>query len=207
MQKYEKKVRYGIIDLSKCNNSDYKGLRLAEITKKILYLKYYSYLCNENEMRGQQRSPSLLLMIDKIKVLELVQDALNGSDKFLVNLKITNDNRIFIDIDGDNGILIDDCIELSRSIENQLDRDVEDFELNVSSAGADSPLKMPRQYRKNIGRTLLVETFDGEKIEGRLTDADDQQCIVKVRGTKSENGVNHTFAYSDIKQAKVVIKF
>ncbi|MBP9990764.1 MAG: ribosome assembly cofactor RimP [Bacteroidales bacterium] len=146
-------------------------------------------------------------MIDKIKVLEIIQDALNGTDKFLVNLKITNDNRIFVDIDGDEGILIDDCIELSRTIENSLDRDVEDFELNVSSAGADSPLKLPRQYRRNIGRQLQVETLDGEKVTGRLEEADDTQCSVKVRGTKNTNGETFTFKYADIKVARVLIEF
>lgn len=148
-----------------------------------------------------------LLMIDKVKVLELIQDALNGTDKFLVNLKITNDNRIYVDIDGDEGILIDDCIELSRTIENNLDRDEEDFELNVSSAGADSPLKLPRQYKKNVGRQLQVETFDGEKVTGRLDQADDTQCMVKVRGTKNTNGETFTFKYADIKVAHVVIEF
>ncbi len=146
-------------------------------------------------------------MIDKVKVLEIIQDALNGTDKFLVNLKITNDNRIYVDIDGDEGILIDDCIELSRTIENSLDRDVEDFELNVSSAGADSPLKLPRQYRRNIGRQLQVETLDGEKVTGRLEEADDTQCSVKVRGTKTTNGETFTFKYADIKVARVLIEF
>ena len=78
-----------------------------------------------------------MLMIDKFKVLDIVKDVLEGSDKYLVNMKITPDNRIFVDIDGDNGINIDDCIEVSRAIENSLNRDEEDFELNVSSAGAD----------------------------------------------------------------------
>ena len=86
-------------------------------------------------------------MIEKIKILEIVNNALDGSEKFLVNLKITPDNRIYVDIDGDNGITIDDCIELSRAIEGQLDREEEDFELTVSSAGADQPLKLTRQYR------------------------------------------------------------
>ena len=65
----------------------------------------------------------MLIMIEKIKILELVNSALEGTDKFLVNLKITPDNRIFVDIDGDNGVMIDDCIELSRAIESQLDRE------------------------------------------------------------------------------------
>ena len=67
--------------------------------------------------------PFLLLMIDKFKVLDIVKDVLEGSDKYLINMKITPDNRIFVDIDGDNGINIDDCIEVSRAIESQLDRD------------------------------------------------------------------------------------
>ncbi|MBR6440789.1 MAG: ribosome assembly cofactor RimP, partial [Bacteroidales bacterium] len=114
-------------------------------------------------------------MIEKIKILELVNNALDGSDKFLVSLKITPDNRIFVDIDGDNGINVDDCIELSRAIESQLDRDEEDFELNVSSAGADQPLKLTRQYRKNIGRDVEVVYLDGEKVEGELTAADEER--------------------------------
>ena len=107
-------------------------------------------------------------MIEKIKILELVQGALEGTDKYLVNLKVTPDNRIYVDIDGDNGVNIDDCIELSRAVESQLDRDEEDFELNVSSAGADSPLKLTRQYVKNVGRDLEVVMFDGKEAEGTL---------------------------------------
>ncbi|MBP5643392.1 MAG: hypothetical protein J6X10_04070 [Bacteroidales bacterium] len=84
-------------------------------------------------------------MIDKLHVLSIIEKALEGSDKFLVDLKITTDNRIFVAIDGDNGIVIDDCVELSRAIENSLNRDEEDFELNVASAGLDSPLRMKRK--------------------------------------------------------------
>ena len=98
-------------------------------------------------------------MIDKFKVLDIVKDVLEGSDKYLVNMKITPDNRIFVDIDGDNGINIEDCIEVSRAIENSLNRDEEDFELNVSSAGADSPLKMPRQYPPPCGSGCKCGAF------------------------------------------------
>lgn len=157
-------------------------------------------------MRGRE-SPLLLLMIDKFKVLDIVKDVLEGSDKYLVNMKITPDNRIFVDIDGDNGINIDDCIEVSRAIENSLNRDEEDFELNVSSAGADSPLKMPRQYRRHVGRELSVEPFDGEKVEGRLTEAGDTQFTIKTKGTKKEAPKELTFAYEDVKTARVIIQF
>ena len=146
-------------------------------------------------------------MIDKFKVLDIVKDVLEGSDKYIVNMKITPDNRIFVDIDGDNGINIDDCIEVSRAIENSLNRDEEDFELNVSSAGADSPLKMPRQYRRHVGRELSVEPFDGEKVEGRLTEAGDTQFTIKTKGTKKEAPKELTFAYEDVKTARVIIQF
>ena len=146
-------------------------------------------------------------MIDKFKVLDIVKDVLEGSDKYLVNMKITPDNRIFVDLDGDNGINIDDCIEVSRAIENSLNRDEEDFELNVSSAGADSPLKMPRQYRRHVGRELSVEPFEGAKVEGILTEAGDSQFTIKTKGSKKEPSKELTFAYEDVKTARVIIRF
>lgn len=146
-------------------------------------------------------------MIDKFKVLDIIKDTLEGTDKYLVNMKITPDNRIFVDIDGDDGINIDDCIELSRTIENKLNRDEEDFELNVSSAGADSPLKMPRQYRRHIGRLLSVETFDGEKELGTLTEVGEEQFTIVKKATKKAAQVELTFAFSDVKIAKIELKF
>ncbi len=146
-------------------------------------------------------------MIEKIKILELVNGALDGTDKFLVNLKITPDNRIFVDIDGDNGVNIDDCIALSRAVESQLDRDEEDFELNVGSAGADMPLKLPRQYRRHIGRELDVDTFDGEHLSAELTAVDDEGITLLTHGSKKVAPEEHRFAFRDIKSAHVVIKF
>lgn len=154
-----------------------------------------------------QKPPFLLVMIDRIKVLDIVKDALDGSDKYLVNMKITPDNRIYVDIDGDNGINIDDCILLSRTIENTLNRDEEDFELNVSSAGADAPLKMPRQYRRHVGRNLSVETFDGNTYEGSLTQVDDGTFVLQTKGTKKIAPQVLTFNFADVKSAKVVLKF
>ena len=168
------------------------------------YFKKNVYLCSD-KMWGRE-FPFLLLMIDKFKVLDIVKDVLEGSDKYLINMKITPDNRIFVDIDGDNGINIDDCIEVSRAIESQLDRDEEDFELNVSSAGADSPLKMPRQYRRHVGRELNVTPFDGEQVEGTLMEADDQHFVIKIKGKKKESAREESFAYEDVKTAKVVVK-
>lgn len=146
-------------------------------------------------------------MIDKLKVMELVKETLEGGPLFLVGMKITPDNRIFIDIDGDNGVTIDDCIGLSRTVENSLNRDEEDFELNVSSAGADSPLKMPRQYRRHVGRELTVTTNEGEKTDGVLTEADEDGITLKTRGSKKQAGEELKYKYNEIKTAKVVIKF
>ena len=154
-----------------------------------------------------RESPLLLLMIDKFKVLDIINDVLEGTEKFLINMKITLDNRIFVDIDGDNGVTIDDCIELSRAIENGLNRDEEDFELNVSSAGADSPLKNPRQYRRHIGRDVSVVPFEGPTVEGRLDAADDKEFTIKVKGTKQEAPKEYTFAYVDVKTVKVILRF
>ena len=152
-------------------------------------------------------APCFIAMIEKIKVLETVKEALEGTDKYLVNLKVTPDNRIFVDIDGDNGITIDDCIELSRTVENSLNRDEEDFELNVSSAGADSPLKLPRQYRRHEGREVTVETLEGERYEGKLMDSDEERFSIRTKGTKKQAPEVLTFNYTEVKSTKVVIKF
>ena len=154
-----------------------------------------------------RKSPFLLLMIDKFKVLDIVKDTLEGTEKYLVNMRITPDNRIFVDIDGDNGINIDDCIELSRTIENKLNREEEDFELNVSSAGAEAPLKMPRQYRRHIGRMLSVEPFEGEAVQGTLLEADEEQFVIKTKGQKKVAPQELTFRYDNVKTVKVVLPF
>ena len=137
----------------------------------------------------------------------MVSSALEGTEKYLVGMKITPDNRIFVDIDGDHGVTIDDCIELSRTIEGQLDRDEEDFELNVSSAGADQPLRLTRQYIKNIGREVEVVTLDGEKLTGTLTAADEEQFTVSTVGTKRQPPQKTALRYRDVKTTRVVIKF
>ncbi len=151
--------------------------------------------------------PYFIVMIEKIKILDMVKEALEGTDKYLINLKITPDNRIFVDIDGDNGITIDDCIELSRAIEHQLDRDEEDFELNVSSAGADSPLKLPRQYRRHEGKEVSVVTMEGETFEGVLQDSDNERFTIRTRGNKKTPAEVLTFDYADVKSTRVVIRF
>ncbi|MBR1851287.1 MAG: ribosome assembly cofactor RimP [Bacteroidales bacterium] len=146
-------------------------------------------------------------MIEKAKIIEIAKSWLDGSDKFLVGVKVTPANKIYVDIDGDNGVTIDDCIELSRAIEKSLDRDVEDFELNVSSAGADSPLKFPRQYRKNVGRRLEVVDLDDERCEGRLAEVTDGGFVLEVPGSRKQPARRLDLKFDDVKSARVLIDF
>jgi ribosome maturation factor RimP len=145
-------------------------------------------------------------MIDKLHLMEIVKDTLGEGPVYLVGLKVSNDNRINIDLDGDNGVTIDDCINLSREINSKLDREIEDYELNVSSAGADSPLKLPRQYKRHIGRTLSVDTTDGAHHEAQLVAADDSSITLQTKGTKRQPAEELTFSFSEIRVAHVVVK-
>jgi len=104
------------------------------------------------------------------KVKQLLQDALDENPSlFLIDLKIDSSNKIQVILDGDKGVSLNDCIAVSRAIEHNLDREEEDFALEVMSAGASEPLVLPRQFQKNVGRTLTVKTKSGEKLEGELT--------------------------------------
>ncbi|MBR4197173.1 MAG: ribosome assembly cofactor RimP [Bacteroidales bacterium] len=151
--------------------------------------------------------------MDKVAILGLIKDKLEGTDKFLVDMHISNDNRINVSIDGDNGITIDDCIELSRYIEKSLNRDEEDFELNVASAGLDNPLKLHRQYVKNIGRSLAITTNDGEKICGELLEVTDDDITILPDNTPRkkrkdpEQDNTQKILFNDIQTAKIIIKF
>jgi ribosome maturation factor RimP len=106
------------------------------------------------------------------KVKELLDDSLQKrKDLFLIDFEILEGNKIRIVIDGDNGVLVEDCMFVSRAIEHNLDRETEDFSLEVSSAGATTPLVHKRQYKKHIGRILKIATLGNEKYEAVLTAA------------------------------------
>ena len=79
--------------------------------------------------------------------------------------------------------------------------------MNVSSAGADSPLKMPRQFRRHVGRDVSVVPFEGPSVEGTLAEAGDKEFTIKIKGTKKEAPKEYTFAYEDVKTVKVIIRF
>jgi ribosome maturation factor RimP len=153
-------------------------------------------------------------------LLKVVEDLLNKGfeereDLFLIDLTVSGANHIKVIIDGDAGVTVDDCIFISRAIENNLDREVEDFSLEVASAGATEPMTKIRQYKKNLGRTLEVKTNDNPRIEGELIDVDDNEITLKWKAREPkpvgkgkitvEKQVK--FTYKNIAEAKVKIKF
>lgn len=148
-------------------------------------------------------------MIDKEKIETLASAALADSDRFVIETKVSPGNNITVTIDGDTGVTIDDCIILSKTIESSLDRDAEDFELRVTSFGADSPLKLLRQYPKNIGRQLQVLLSDDQTVQGVLrTVADDAIVLEPLPGKKKAAPPDPvTIPFADIRQAKVILSF
>lgn len=152
----------------------------------------------------------------KNKVTELLNAALEEKPTvFLIELAISGDNKITVTLDGDQGVNLQDCIDISRAIEHNLDREEIDFSLEVASAGACSPLKFPRQYKKNIGRKLEVITTEGNKMIADITDATDEFVVLEWSSRepkkigKGKETVNHRVEvpYSEIKEAKVIIVF
>lgn len=154
-------------------------------------------------------------MITKERVTELLKEGFGDGPLFFVEVEVSGGNDIRVLVDNDNGVSIDDCVKVSRHLESSFDRDIEDFSLNVSSPGADQPLRIPRQYKKNLGRELSVKLSDGRKIAGELIGADDTHAEVKLRekrrieGRKSKEWVEEVFRlpYEEINEAKVVISF
>lgn len=155
-------------------------------------------------------------MTFKDKVSNLIAEELeNNSALFLVDLSISESYKITVTLDGDHGVTLQDCIDVSRAVENNLDREEQDFSLEVASAGVSSPLKLVRQYKKNIGRTLKVKTTTSETIEAKLEAANEEYITLvwtarepKKIG-KGKETVEHKreIPYSDIKEAIVTIIF
>ncbi len=136
-------------------------------------------------------------------------------DLFLIKLDVLPDNSIKVIIDGDNGVLVEDCMFVSRGIEHNLDREEQDFSLEVASSGAAAPLTNIRQYKKNIGRDLEVKYADHKKIEAKLVEVTDNEILLqwKAREPKPVGKGKITvqkeekILYKDIIEAKVKIKF
>ncbi len=167
-------------------------------------------------MRGRKVPSFYTDMALKEKVEKLLQEAfIEHTSLFLIDLSVSPDNKIKVVIDGDEGVTLKDCISISRQVEHNLDREEQDFSLEVTSAGATEPIKNPRQYKKNLGRSLKVKTMDGTKVEGALTQVHEDSLVLtwKAREPKPIGKGKITvrkeqeIALSDIAEAKVIIKF
>ena len=149
-------------------------------------------------------------MIDKNVVKQLANEWLEGKDYFLTDITVSPDNRIVIEIDHAEGVWIEDCVALSRYIENHLDRDIEDYELEVGSAGIGQPFKVLRQYEINVGEPVEVLTTNGKKLVGTLKEATPDHFVitieekVKMEGEKRPKMVERelTFGYDEVKYTK-----
>ncbi|MFL9834784.1 ribosome assembly cofactor RimP [Chryseobacterium terrae] len=136
-------------------------------------------------------------------------------DLFLIDLKFSAGDDITVILDGDNGVTVQDCLDASRAIEFNMDREEHDFSLQVMSAGLSEPLSIPRQYAKNIGREIEVLLNDSSKIEGELAKVDEEKITLVLRYRKpKEVGKGKVdveeekeIPYSEIKKALVVLKF
>lgn len=154
--------------------------------------------------------------MDKQKVQKLVNEALaENSELFLIHLDFLADNKIYIEIDGDKGVSLNECIRISRAVEHNLDRDIEDFSLEVTSPDISKPLQVVRQYKKNIGRTLKVKTEDTKEIEGTLKQASEKSITLEWKARepkpigKGKITVTHRIEipFNEILEAKVKIIF
>lgn len=154
-------------------------------------------------------------MIEKKTVSQIVEEWLEGKDYFLVEVTVSPDDKIVVEIDHAEGVWIEDCVELSRFIESKLNREEEDYELEVGSAGIGQPFKVVQQYYNHIDREVEVLTKDGRKLAGVLKDADEEKFVVavqkkvKAEGEKRPKLVagDETFRYDEIKYTKYLISF
>ena len=154
-------------------------------------------------------------MIDRSIVSGIVNEWLEDKEYFLVDVTVSSDDKIVVEIDHAEGVWIDDCVELSRFIESKLDREEEDYELEVGSAGIGQPFKVLQQYLIHIGQEVEVLTKQGQKLEGVMKDANEEnftvtiQKKVKPEGAKRPKLVDEDviFTYEEIKYTKYIISF
>ncbi len=154
-------------------------------------------------------------MIDKNVVKKLVDEWLQDQEYFLVDIEISPDNRIVVEIDHADGVWIEDCVALSRYIEERLSRDDEDYELEVGSAGLGQPFKVPQQYVNFVGKEVEVLDADGIKVKGILKAVDGNDFTVgveekvKVEGKKRpvKMEVDHVYQMDKVKYTKYIISF
>lgn len=154
-------------------------------------------------------------MIDKNVVKQVVEEWLVGKEYFLVDVTVSPDNKVAVEIDHADGVYINDCVELSKFVEDRLDREQEDFELEVGSAGLGQPFKVEQQYHNFVGEPVEVLDADGKKVKGVLKSVDGRDFVVavnekvKVEGKKRPvlMDVDHQYNMDNVKYTKYLISF
>jgi ribosome maturation factor RimP len=166
-------------------------------------------------MRGAKLPSFYKNMTFRDKVLELLNDGLSEKPElFLIDFSISESQKILITIDGDHGVSLQDCIDISRAIENNLDREENDYSLEVASSGLSTPLSMVRQYKKNIGRVLKLKTA-AENLEAKLDAVNDEFITLswtarepkKIGKGKETVEKRIELPYTEIKEAIVTVTF
>jgi len=145
----------------------------------------------------------------------LLAEKIEGTDYYILDVEIKPGNNIKVELESMGPVAISDCVDISRQIEHNLNRDEEDFALQVSSPGIDKPLRDHRQFIKNIGRTLKIKLAEGNELQGELLSADDEGIAIhskrkeRIPGKKKKRLVEEElrFTYPEIKEAKIKIKF
>ena len=154
-------------------------------------------------------------MIEKEKVKSIVEEWLEGKEYFLVDVEVTPDDRIVVEIDHADGVWIEDCCDLSRFIEAHLSRDEEDYELEVGSAGLGQPFKVTQQYINCIDKTVEVLDADGMKYKGTLLKVEEPNFTILTQEKQKQEGkkrpvlvsVERTFSMNEVKYCKYLIDF
>ena len=154
-------------------------------------------------------------MIEKAKVSQIVEEWLADKEYFLVEVNVSAEGKIVVEIDHREGVWIEDCVALSQYIESRLSRDEEDYELEVGSAGLGQPFRVLQQYLNHVGQEVEVQTQDGRKLTGLLAEADAESITlttkkkVKPEGAKRPKWVDEDIhlTYDEIKQTKYLISF
>ncbi|HTL83448.1 MAG TPA: ribosome assembly cofactor RimP [Bacteroidia bacterium] len=152
-------------------------------------------------------------LIRQLAEQKLTDPSFEGT--FLVDVTVSATNKIRVTLDNFRGVNIAECVAVSRFIENSLDREQEDFELEVTSAGLDQPFRIFKQYEKNLGKLVDVKLADGRKFEGKLVAATEEQIEIeqqskeRIEGRKAKQLVTKklSFPFSEVKETRVVIKF
>jgi ribosome maturation factor RimP len=191
----------------------------AKLKENVLtcFLNKMIYLCKVLKQERGDESPLFFYEMNKNKIFELAQERINALNKglFIVDINISATNVINVELDTEvGGVSIEDCISVSRNIEHNLNREVEDFELNVSSAGMDRPLRHLKQFVKNEGRKISVLKTNGELIEATLTKFVNDRFVLSVeKFVKNEKNKKVsvveelTLGRNEIKEIKRVISF